>query len=76
MPGIKEIAEFVGISRAQVKEVFTAVATMCDHGETVTIRGFGSFRNRKRPRYMMYNPRTCRMQPVDERIVLTFKGVR
>lgn len=76
MPGIKEIAEFAGISKKQTAAVFKAVGIMCDHGQNVTIRGFGTFKNRKRPRYIMYNPKSCRMQEVKERIVLTFKEIR
>lgn len=66
-----------GLSRIEAKDIVEAVLdTLCrtlEHGESVKLRGFGTFNVRaKRPR-VGRNPKTGHEYPITARRVLTFK---
>lgn len=66
-----------GLSRVEAKDIVEAVLdTLCntlEHGDSVKLRGFGTFNVRsKRPR-VGRNPKTGHEYPITARRVLTFK---
>lgn len=66
-----------GLSRVQAKEIIEiALDEICStllRGETVKLRGFGSFAVRSKAARVGRNPRTLQEYPITARRVLTFK---
>jgi integration host factor subunit alpha len=66
-----------GLSRVQAKEIIEiALDEICEtllRGETVKLRGFGSFAVRSKSARVGRNPRTLQEFPITARRVLTFK---
>ncbi len=74
---IKVLAEQVGLTRREAAEVLSVVLNgvveAIRDGEKVELRGFGSFRTRKRQARAGRNPRTGAQVHVPPKIVPYFK---
>jgi len=74
---IKVLADQVGLTRREAAEVLTVVldgvVDAIREGEKVELRGFGSFRTRKRQARAGRNPRTGAQVQVPPKVVPYFK---
>ncbi|MDD5563590.1 MAG: integration host factor subunit beta [Thermoanaerobaculaceae bacterium] len=74
---IKVLADQVGLTRREAAEVLTVVldgvVEAIRDGEKVELRGFGSFRTRKRQARAGRNPRTGAQVHVPPKVVPYFK---
>jgi integration host factor subunit beta len=74
---IKILADQVGLTRRQAAEVLSLVldrvVDAIQRGEKVELRGFGSFRTRKRRARAGRNPRTGAQVSVPPKVVPYFK---
>jgi len=74
---IKVLADRVGLTRREAADVLGAVLDgvikAISHGEKVELRGFGSFRTRKRQARAGRNPRTGAQVQVPPKVVPYFK---
>jgi integration host factor subunit beta len=74
---IKMLADQVGLTRREAAEVLSVVLTgvvqAIRNGEKVELRGFGSFRTRKRQARAGRNPRTGAQVRVPPKVVPYFK---
>lgn len=56
------------------KDLFRKILQYCEAGYVVLIRGFGTFRMKRRASRMGRNPRTGQLYRIPEREVLVFKA--
>jgi len=82
MAGIADLIENVqaatGIAKkdvdAVVRSVFTEIDAATNNGELITIRGFGSFKNKTRSARTGRNPQSGVAIQIPEKTVLSFKA--
>lgn len=56
------------------KDLFRKIVQYCEAGCVVLIRGFGTFRMKRRASRMGRNPRTGQLYRIPERDVIVFKA--
>lgn len=74
---VETIASGTGLTKVETEAVVdgfihTVIQAMCD-GKNIEIRGFGSFKVKKRKGRMARNPRTGAQVPVEDHFVPLFK---
>lgn len=84
MAGLFEVAKAVQgksdvkINEAQAKQlvdgVFTSIKEMCENGDKITIRGFGTFQLKTTPAHTARNPLTGKPVDVPEKSKVIFKA--
>jgi integration host factor subunit alpha len=75
---VRHIAEETGLTQAMAAEVvgtiFNEIKRALQHGDSVILRGFGSFQVRDKPARIGRNPRTGQAAPISPRRVVLFKA--
>ncbi len=77
---VSTVAEATGLTKLETEAVvdgfMVSIVEALKSGESVELRGFGSFRVTKRSARMARNPRTGEQVRVDERLVPSFRVSR
>jgi len=84
MAGIADLTENVVVvtglnkkdAEAAIKAMVGAIDTMTENGDTVIIKGFGSFKVKTRAARTARNPKTGEPLQVPAKDVLTFKAAK
>ncbi len=74
---ITSIADFTGLNKKQAEAAliatFNAIETAAERGDTITIRGFGTFKMKDSPARMGRDPRTGAAISITAKRKLVFK---
>ena len=77
---VNRVATATGVTKFEteilIEGFFKTIADALASGEHIEIRGFGTFKTKKRKPRMARNPRTGEQVPLDEHFVPTFKPSR
>jgi DNA-binding protein HU-beta len=77
---VSSVADATGLTKLETEAVvdgfMVSIVEAMKAGDSVELRGFGSFRVRTRPARMARNPRTGEQVRVDERLVPVFRVSR
>lgn len=75
---VKEIKSEVKVSEAQATEVvkaaFESIKTLCENGEKVMVKGFGTFQLKTTAAHEARNPMTGKPVQVPEKSKVVFKA--
>jgi len=75
---VKEVKSDIKLTEAQVTEVvkatFESIKTMCENGEKVMVKGFGTFQLKTTPAHEARNPMTGKPVSVPEKSKVVFKA--
>lgn len=77
---VNRVANATGVTKLEteilVEGFFKTIASALASGEHIEIRGFGTFKTKKRKSRMARNPRTGEQVSLEEHYVPTFKASR
>jgi DNA-binding protein HU-beta len=77
---VNRVANATGVTKLEteilVEGFFKTIASALASGEHIEIRGFGTFKTKKRKSRMARNPRTGEQVVLEEHFVPTFKASR
>jgi len=75
---VKEVKSDIKLTEAQVTEVvkatFEGIKTMCEKGDKIMIKGFGTFQLKTTPAHEARNPMTSQPVSVPEKSKVVFKA--
>ncbi|NLG17584.1 MAG: integration host factor subunit beta [Fibrobacter sp.] len=74
---IAEVSKYTGLTQGDTKivveELLETVASILEHGNSIEIRGFGTFYSKSRKPRPARNPKTGEVIPLQKRVVPLFK---